>query len=43
LAGSLVRDYLLSGFDQEERNMLRIQKMRDLDEKYGGKVKLFNN
>lgn len=27
LAASLVKDYLLSGFDQEERNMLRINKL----------------
>lgn len=35
LAASLTRDYLQAAFDNEERNMIRIEKLRELDLKYG--------
>lgn len=38
LAGSLVADYLLSGFDNEERNMIRVGKIKELGEKYESKI-----
>lgn len=38
LAGSIVADYLQSGFDNEERNMIRVGKIKELDEKYGSKI-----
>lgn len=38
LAATLVRDYLLSGFDEEERNMIRVGKISELEDKYGAKV-----
>lgn len=36
LAGYLVEAYLRDGFDNEERNMIRIEKLRELDIKYAG-------
>lgn len=38
LAGSILADYLQSGFDNEERNMIRVGKMKEFDEKYGSKI-----
>ena len=34
LAGYLVECYLLNGFDNGEKNKIRIQIMKDLEEKY---------